>query len=69
MGGTEDPATPYAWSEALTEQLGRATLLTREGMGHVSYSSGNGCIVEAVDAYLLEGILPEEGTVCRDAGI
>ena len=24
---------------------------------------------EAVDAYLLEGILPEEGTVCRDAGI
>lgn len=69
VGGTEDPATPYAWSEALTEQLGRATLLTREGMGHVSYSSGNGCIVEAVDAYLLEGILPEEGTVCRDAGI
>lgn len=69
VGGTEDPATPYAWSQALTEQLGRATLLTREGMGHVSYSSGNGCIVEAVDAYLLEGTLPEEGTVCKDAGV
>ena len=69
VGGTEDPATPYAWSLAMTEQLGRATLLTREGKGHVSYSSGNGCIVEAVDAYLLEGTVPEEGTVCQDAGV
>lgn len=69
VGGTEDPATPYAWSQAMTEQLGRATLLTREGKGHVSYSSGNGCIVEAVDAYLLEGQLPEEGTVCKDPGV
>ncbi|WP_144794427.1 alpha/beta hydrolase [Kocuria palustris] len=66
VGGTEDPATPYAWSEALTEQLGSARLLTREGMGHVSYSSGNGCIVEAVDGFLVDGSLPEEGAVCRD---
>lgn len=69
VGATEDPATPYAWSQALTQQLGRARLLTREGTGHVSYSSGNGCIVEAVDAYLLEGTMPAEGTVCEDVQI
>lgn len=69
VGATQDPATPYAWSRALTEQLGAARLLTRDGLGHVSYTSGNGCIVEAVDEYLLEGALPEEGTVCPDASL
>lgn len=69
VGATQDPATPYAWSEALTEQLGAARLLTRDGLGHVSYTSGNGCIVESVDAYLLEGALPEEDTVCPDVGL
>lgn len=69
IGVTEDPATPYAWSEALTEQLGTARLLTRDGAGHISYSSGNGCIVEAANRYLLEGTLPEEGTVCTDVSL
>lgn len=69
VGATQDPATPYAWSRALTEQLGAARLLTRDGLGHVSYTSGNGCIVEATDAYLLEGTLPEEGTVCPDVSL
>lgn len=64
IGTTHDPATPYSWAEALVAQLDNARLLTRDGWGHTAYTSGNECVQEAVDTYLLEGTLPPEGTVC-----
>ena len=64
VGTTHDPATPYPWSEALVEQLGAARLLTYDGWGHTAYTSGSPCVREAVDGYLLEGALPDEGTTC-----
>lgn len=64
VGTTYDPATPYAWSEALASQLDSATLLTREGDGHTGYRMGSSCVDQAVDAYLLEGTVPADGTVC-----
>ncbi|MFE9289064.1 alpha/beta hydrolase [Streptomyces olivaceus] len=33
--------------------------------GHGAYDSGNGCVREAVDAYLLDGRLPAPGAVCE----
>jgi pimeloyl-ACP methyl ester carboxylesterase len=64
VGTTGDPATPYAWSEALAGQLESARLLTYEGLGHTAYGRSNRCVTEAVDDFLLEGTLPAEGTVC-----
>ena len=64
VGTTHDPATPYSWSRALAEQLDDARLLTYDGWGHTAYTAGNRCVREAVDGYLLEGTLPEEGTTC-----
>ena len=64
VGTTHDPATPYAWSEALVAELGNARLLTNEGWGHTAYVSGDSCIKGAVDNYLVSGVLPEEGTAC-----
>lgn len=64
VGTVHDPATPYAWSQALVEQLDNARLLTYDGWGHTAYTSGSACVREAVDAYLLEGELPAEGTTC-----
>lgn len=64
VGTEHDPATPYAWAEALTEQLGNARLLTYEGWGHGAYTSGDSCVVEAVNTYLVDGDLPDEGEVC-----
>lgn len=61
---THDPATPFAWAELLVSQLGDAVLLVREGDGHTGYREGSTCTDEAVDAFLLEGALPEPGTVC-----
>ncbi|MGH8775920.1 MAG: alpha/beta hydrolase [Jiangellaceae bacterium] len=64
VGTTGDPATPYEWAESLASQLESGVLLTFEGTGHTAYLSGSDCIDEAVDAYLLEGEAPEEGTRC-----
>lgn len=65
VGTTGDPATPYAWAKELAKQLDSAVLLTYEGEGHTAYTRGSQCIDEAVDAYLLEGTMPKEGTRCR----
>ncbi|NKZ07641.1 alpha/beta hydrolase [Actinomadura latina] len=65
VGTTGDPATPYAWAPALTRELGgRATLLTLRGQGHGAYDTGDPCVREAVNAYLLRGALPAAGAVC-----
>jgi hypothetical protein len=64
VGTTGDPATPYAWSQALRKALPGSVLLTREGEGHTAYLGGNQCIDEAVDRYLLTGGTPPPGTRC-----
>jgi pimeloyl-ACP methyl ester carboxylesterase len=59
VGTTGDPATPYAWSVALAEQLASGVLLTWRGEGHTVYrSSGPPCVVGQLDAYLLRLRLP-----------
>jgi pimeloyl-ACP methyl ester carboxylesterase len=65
---TYDPATPYQWGVDVAEQLENATLLSFDGDGHTAYTSGSTCIDNAVDAYLISGTLPAEGTVCRVDG-
>ncbi len=66
VGTTRDPATPYESAQALTEQLGEGVgvLLTREGDGHGAYTSGDPCIIDAVDAFLLDGTLPSGDARC-----
>ena len=59
-----DPATPYEWGVQVASELDNATLLTFDGDGHTAYTSGSTCIDDAVDAYLLSGTMPAEGTVC-----
>lgn len=65
IGTTFDPATPYAWAEALSEQLTTSRLLTYVGDGHTAYGQGSSCLDGAVNDYLLTGRLPAAGTICR----
>lgn len=65
VGTTGDPATPFESAKTLTKKLGTGVLLTRVGDGHTAYGSGNSCIDDAVDRYLVTGKPPAEGTVCR----
>lgn len=61
---TNDPATPYEWGKALSEQLESATLVTYRGEGHTIYAQGSNCIDDLVNAYLLTLAVPAEGTTC-----
>lgn len=64
VGTTGDPATPYEWSVGLAEQLASGVLVTYDGEGHTAYGRSNECIQDAVDAYLVDGTVPEDGLVC-----
>lgn len=64
VGTTGDPATPYEWSVALTEQLDSGVLLTYEGSPHTAYRKGSACVDGIVNAYLIEGKVPANGTRC-----
>ncbi|MFN3866998.1 MAG: alpha/beta hydrolase [Demequina sp.] len=63
IGTTNDPATPYWWSESLAERLD-ASLLTYDGEGHTAYGRSNQCIIDAVDGFLVDGQMPDSGSQC-----
>lgn len=63
-GTTRDPATPFEWAEALSEQLESGVLIERDGDGHTAYNAGNDCVDSAIEAYLIDGEVPEDGLKC-----
>ncbi|CAN7439744.1 MULTISPECIES: alpha/beta hydrolase [Microbacterium] len=65
IGTTNDPATPYEWSESLAKQLEEGILITRVGEGHTGYNKGNACVDDAVEAFLLDDVVPEDGLRCE----
>jgi pimeloyl-ACP methyl ester carboxylesterase len=64
VGTTGDPATPYEWSVSLAKQLDSGVLLTYDGTPHTAYRKGNACVDSAVDAFLVDGVVPEDGLRC-----
>lgn len=64
LGVVGDPATPIAWSRALSAQLVHGRLLEWQGQGHKAYGRGGPCIDAAVDDFFFTGTLPADGSVC-----
>ncbi|MFG2954465.1 alpha/beta hydrolase [Streptomyces sp. NPDC048291] len=66
VGNTGDPATPYEGARRMADELGKGVgvELTWKGEGHGAYGSGNDCVDSAVNAYLVDGTVPKDGTVC-----
>jgi pimeloyl-ACP methyl ester carboxylesterase len=64
IGTTGDPATPYEWAEILADTLDSGVLLSYDGEGHTAYGRSNTCIDDTVDAYLLNGDVPQDGKEC-----
>lgn len=64
VGTTRDPATPLAWAEALADELSSGVLVRRDGDGHTGYRSGNSCVDDAVEGYLVAGEVPEGPLDC-----
>ena len=48
----------------LAETLSSGVLLTYDGDGHTAYGRSNDCIDDAVDAYLVDGTVPQDGLTC-----
>jgi pimeloyl-ACP methyl ester carboxylesterase len=63
VGTLGDPATPYESTGRLAGMLGVGVVLTWEGEGHTAYPE-TACISDAVDDYLIDLTVPEEGTTC-----
>jgi len=64
VGTTRDPATPLVEAQALASQLHSGVLVTRDGDGHTAYNSGNDCIDDALESFLIEGAVPRDGLSC-----
>lgn len=52
IGVTGDPATPFAWAEALATDLATGTLVTVEAEGHTGYGRGIACLDDLVVRHL-----------------
>ncbi|MBX6750675.1 MAG: alpha/beta fold hydrolase [Micromonosporaceae bacterium] len=63
VGTTGDPATPYESTKKLADMLGVGVVVTWEGEGHTAYSESR-CIQRAVDNYLIDLIVPDDGLTC-----
>ncbi|MEV0173388.1 alpha/beta hydrolase [Streptomyces sp. NPDC050803] len=66
VGNTGDPATPVEGARKMADELGKdvGVVLTWKGEGHGAYGSGSDCVDSAVNAYLLQGTVPEDGKIC-----
>ncbi len=64
VGNTYDPATPLHGARAVNRLLDGSRLLVLDGWGHGAIGTGP-CVSQAFGDYLVDGVLPRPGTVCR----
>jgi pimeloyl-ACP methyl ester carboxylesterase len=64
IGTTNDPATPYEWSQNVAAQLENGHLVTYTGEGHTAYNKSNDCILNTVDDYFIDGTVPAADPQC-----
>ncbi len=68
IGTTGDPATPFASTVAMAEQLEDGRLISVEANQHLGYGV-NSCVVEAVNDYLIDLRPPDETLECGSPGL
>lgn len=64
LSTTGDPATPHAAGIAVAERLESGVLVVNEGEGHGALVGGSSCISAIVASYLVDGVVPSDGTTC-----
>ena len=64
IGTSNDPATPYASSVSLANELASGVLISYEGEGHTIYNQGVACVDDAVNAYFTKGTVPSVDPMC-----
>ncbi len=64
VGTRGDPATPFAWAEALAAQLGNARLVAVDDSTHTATLNGNACLDRILARYLVDLVPPVAGAAC-----
>ena len=64
VGTLRDPATPYRWAQALSQDLSSGVLLGWNGDGHTAYGEGSACVDTIVNDYFINLTVPRSGMVC-----
>jgi pimeloyl-ACP methyl ester carboxylesterase len=64
IGNTFDPATPYASSQRMADELWDGHLLTVDGFGHTELLNPSACAQDYVASYLIDGNHPPTGARC-----
>lgn len=64
LGTRRDPATPFAWAQALAGELDSGVLVAVDGERHTSFAGGNPCVDRIVTRYLIRLDLPRNGAEC-----
>jgi pimeloyl-ACP methyl ester carboxylesterase len=65
VGTINDPATPYVWAKALASQLENGHLITYDGEGHTAFNKGSSCVDDVIEAYLIDGTVPDSDPTCE----
>jgi len=63
IGTQGDPVTPLPGAVDMAEKLTSGVLLTWQGTGHTAYPKTD-CVTAAVNAYLIDRVVPQEGLTC-----
>ncbi|HKA03079.1 MAG TPA: alpha/beta hydrolase [Acidimicrobiales bacterium] len=63
VGTTGDPITPIESTKAMAQAMEKGVLVTVDANQHTGYGT-NGCVVKAVDEYLIGLKVPAAGLVC-----
>ena len=63
VGTTGDPATPYANTAKLANDLGVGQVVTWKGEGHTAYPQTT-CIRDNISNYLINDVVPPAGLTC-----
>jgi pimeloyl-ACP methyl ester carboxylesterase len=64
IGTSNDPATPYQWAVKLASLLTNSVLISVSGEGHTGYNRDTPCVDQAVEKYLISGVIPAQNLAC-----
>lgn len=64
IGTTGDPATPLEATRKMAKALEQGVLIIVDAQQHTGYGA-NACVVDAVDAYLINRTVPADETLCK----
>jgi len=66
-GATRDSRTPYQWAVQMARAFPNSRMLTYPGGNHVNWFISSACLKSAMDAYFVDGRLPQVDAVCEYA--